>query len=195
MLDLLPRELCRLICDKILIQDAYNFNFLREINCTLSDRIKELYPHIGQAKIWRDSLILLDEYLQPLYWDTPHRMVSTQSKTWSVTIAELNNLVCHSWSDEGNNRLRDRLLDVLSGYTVLNLSQAGDKLNLEATFRELIEQAHHREVGDVFLYPNSARIVGSNPDDTYGRKHGNYGTGGGWLISVNIWIINPKCNN
>ncbi len=54
----------------------------------------------------------------------------------------------------------------------------------------VLAKAKNREKGDVFIIPNPAYVCGERL-----RYHGNYGTEGGPLVSVETWVMSHRCGN
>jgi hypothetical protein len=106
----------------------------------------------------------------------------------SIDNFKLNISTHHGTSlDKIYHIFKDKIIDALSQCSKLNsITACNDMLNM----------AKIREVGDVFIYPEQAHIVGqAGVDDTEGRNWGNYGTSGGLLVSVRCWITSLSCQN
>lgn len=86
-----------------------------------------------------------------------------------------------------HDEFRDKIIDALSEADLDKVVPYKDD--------GILKLAKLREVGDAFLCPNGAIIIGEKDvDDSEGRKFGNYGTSGGLLVSVECWIKNASCD-
>jgi len=99
------------------------------------------------------------------------------------------------------NNFKEDIIDALSDTEYLGTINPyhltiPENSNCLFNLDDILDKAMVREKGDLFLYPNSMNLVGTEGiDDKCGRKWGEYGTKGGILPSVPCWITSRTCGN
>lgn len=85
------------------------------------------------------------------------------------------------------NDFKESMIDLFSDVEKLDLHSISGQY--KEILRDLYKLSRDREVADVFLYPNSAQIVGTcGKDDIYGRHFGDYGLKlNGPVVSVQVF--------
>nr|QBK86359.1 MAG: F-box domain protein [Marseillevirus LCMAC102] len=87
----------------------------------------------------------------------------------------------------------DALCDIDINY--LNRLQLPNILLLYSSWNSVLRKAKNREKGDIFLFSNASIVEPCRRGLFYGRKWGDYGTEGGQIASVKVWIVSKKCTN
>lgn len=142
-----------------------------------------------------------------------HNYIIKSSKLYNLLLQAKKIVITEKIDDHPSNivinwnlsykKLRENLIDYYSMFTreifiesTNNINDSSNNINDEKEIREILASARNRDIGDIFLYPVAAKVVGTPSVDAGGFKCGNYGLeDNSWFSCVDCWICNWKNSN
>lgn len=93
--------------------------------------------------------------------------------------------------DAPQGEIEEKMIDCLSCYSAEQL----EALTVPPVLQEIVTKAKHRDIGDIFLYPNRAILSRYGTGDRTISDIRRIYTTPGWHVSMQCWITSNKNNN